>query len=1259
MISPQKKLPERRRAHGVDRSDLMSSRSRSVSGAALVVVLALLVIILGLVVTFLSRAALERSASSGYAAASTTRTLSDSAVNLVQAQIRHATTQGGSVAWASQPGMIRTFSDLSDGAMINAYKLYSAEKLILEKPSAAELSADIPPTTWATDKAIWSDLNSPVLVDGLANYPILDPNAIGEVEGFSIVNAPTLGTSNLAPMPVRWLYVLQSGAIVAPAGGGDGASIPGASKQDPIVGRIAFWTDDDTSKININTASEGTFWDTPRVNSFGDRKLAEFQPAQKEFQRYPGHPSTTSLAPVLLAKNGVTSEVLTKPERDALYALSPRIVGGGSDAGSVVYTSGNPLPLDSDRLYASVDELIFSAGRGDQEASLGLDAAKLERAKFFLSATSRAPEVTLFNTPRVAAWPIDKTDTIFNRSTFDRLIAFCSTVNGRPYYFTRDDPKSASKDYEESVRNKQLYAYLQALTSRNIPGFGGSLGTKYPTAPNGSERDQILTEMFDYIRAMNLNDPLVVNNFYKRGQYGALMGAGQVTPIRIGNTQGFGRFPMLTEVGIQFICTADGRHDPVDPVSGVVTNNAWSTSNVLENRSLVSLLLPGQRRVEAMLLFEAFVPTMGWPPIHPSFTLRVKGLDTLAVTNNLVEGSLFPASRLPVAGLVGSSRNIPPGNLDGGRSYGGSISPRWMTAYGKSPARLGGAIPADSHSVNNPIADPLPEYPFISDPVTVDASTGSMTFASDVITIEVFPGQVADVSQMTPVYTLQLKIDPTTVPIPQLINTNVSLSGSASPLARESFWTFSAVGWNSLAPTVRGRLDRANMAAGQASTLGMGAPFLPQDVVRTWVPAHSDFRLLGGANSTETTVFSPIGSTAGTPMSHSFGESGRGAHFLGYQPQGWSSGFNKGLANVSYNIWGVPDVAIYSSASQSGDWDNGVALGVDGPYINKSDEGNRAPLGTSNIPYYSSEERYESSGMGQFSPNRQMPSAGMFGSLSTGLKSGQPYQTLLFRPQPSHPQSAQSRPGQPADYLWTDLFWMPVVEPYAISEPFSTAGKINMNYEIMPFSYIKRATGMYALMRSERMLAINGNAGKNYKVGWESPITENRSAIDIPQTLYQFDSKFEKDKDVFRSPAQICDIYLVPKGQSWITSASFNQATVDVNAANYWKTYSLTGDSTRERPYTNLLGRLTTKSNVYTVHYRVQALRQSPTSTPGAWDEQVDKVVGEFRGSTTIERYISPSDPIPDYASVSDPLSLPDLGGFYKWRVLSSRQFAP
>jgi len=50
---------------------------------------------------------------------------------------------------------------------------------------------------------------------------------------------------------------------------------------------------------------------------------------------------------------------------------------------------------------------------------------------------------------------------------------------------------------------------------------------------------------------------------------------------------------------------------------------------------------------------------------------------------------------------------------------------------------------------------------------------------------------------------------------------------------------------------------------------------------------------------------------------------------------------------------------------------------------------------------------------------------------------------------------------------------MPVVEPYAISEPFSTAGKVNMNYQIAPFNYITRNTALRGVFCGSMIVAAN------------------------------------------------------------------------------------------------------------------------------------------------------------------------------------------
>jgi hypothetical protein len=107
----------------------------------------------------------------------------------------------------------------------------------------------------------------------------------------------------------------------------------------------------------------------------------------------------------------------------------------------------------------------------------------------------------------------------------------------------------------------------------------------------------------------------------------------------------------------------------------------------------------------------------------------------------------------------------------------------------------------------------------------------------------------------------------------------------------------------------------------------------------------------------------------------------------------------------------------------------------------------------------------------------------------------------------------------------------------------------------------------------------------------------------------------------------------------------------------YWNTRRLTGDNSRERPYATIYPRLTTKSNTYTIHVRVQSLQKNATSSPAVWDESTDAVTGEYRGYQTIERYVDPNNPdIPDYAN---PLNNTPLGAFYKTRILASKQFGP
>ena len=419
----------------------------------------------------------------------------------------------------------------------------------------------------------------------------------------------------------------------------------------------------------------------------------------------------------------------------------------------------------------------------------------------------------------------------------------------------------------------------------------------------------------------------------------------------------------------------------------------------------------------------------------------------------------------------------------------------------------------------------------------------------------------------------------------------------------------------------------------------------------------------------------------------------------------------------------------YATAANSfGDFDNGIANAREGPYINKPDEGNFFVGGTGerfnraagSVIYrsgyfYESWRNSEDWRSGIFmTPNRIVSSPVMFGSLPTGVWNtggsvpssasatagtaftampARPWQTLLFRPHALSVNEGASRtktnhPGEysPRDHLLLDMFFMPVVEPYAISEPLSVAGRINLNYQIMPFTNIKRATGLHALMKGEYMTAIpNADAtraktfSRSTTALWDEYWNETRDRrfwhrpIDVTETLRQFDERFENDgslpavsRGLFRTASQICEMHLIPADRQGTNTVNVNKPTRANNRQSqmdaFWLQHSVTGDNVRERPYSNIYSRVTTRSNTFRVHMRAQVIRKARSVAVDTVDPVKDAIVSEYRGSTLIERYIDPTDVsavIPDYAASSNPLSQPSLETFYKFRTLESKRFSP
>lgn len=1324
-------------------------------GAALVLVLLFLVLLSGIAVAFLSRVGIETVSASSYSDGVTTRQLAESAVGVVMGQIREATTQQNA-AWASQPGMIRVFNT---SRALGFYKLYSSDSLVVGRQQLAKYdpAKEVPmgSTGWSSLPALWTDINEPVTRtdangDSISRFPIVDPEAARpnsplKVEGFDLATLDPADTvRNGAPMPVRWLYVLRDGTLTAPdrspdgrtavwdGASGDKRRLPG--KDNPIVGRIAFWTDDDTCKVNINTAGgftrkdiapynddnyPGSFWDTPRfftkfdrggpidqtTGKFapGDAGLGLCQPLFNEFQRYPGHPATTSLG-MLFYKPNLKEWVLTGEQ---LYTLLPRLMPGGSEGGTTRKLSKDdePLPLKAERLYASTDELFFgprtiSSRRQSAEELLKeldektKDAVQpqwVDRLRFFLTAHNRSPELNLHGRPRMTIWPVHTNPDLRNPS--DKMITFCSVLGSNPqdgmFLMQREDAYSPTRD-ANIPRNKDLYKYLRDLTSMAIPGFSDySFASKY-----GDDRDQILTEIFDYIRCVNLRDstrdktlPATVSardkyKFAPRGIVVPLI----VSPPGGKETMGFGRFPTVSEVSLVFYHAGYVGNDGSTYLDPALKPDSGVKANLMR----------------AFLIVETFNPMHGYAPLFQFLkmpddkTFRGLKVDVDDVqAGRILVHSLAWNAPLTVSGadVQGSVLDFPKqarneirwssGNRWHGRNSGGSEG-FWHTIMGKrGGGQMGGAAPKYAFQTTEPIRIAVnPKNPLLEQTFSFSGAKAELTISLG----------------STVIQTLHLDFPAGTFPVPT-----------------DAIWADRGGFWRPNAPNNWGcQQSKAEWAKSFGDRLywievpsGGAHSYAPWDSKNNpnaddryytdrWrqilQPGDTVVSLVAGTKSDPRTA--AISRNASPFRPHpNYGKPGvrhaqtlraasgpvyfNSTDLLGAK---YTTKFGKLVKTPPLKNYPANKAAdlpedidgVVRDDGMPGDFDTGIGDLPDGAFCGKADEGNlawRHPDQYGNWvythPYFTWD--YEETFDTFFSANRQVPSAILFGSLLSGRT--RDWETLCFSPFPAGDRH-RGLTQPPKDHLLLDLFHMPIVEPYAISEPFSTAGKVNLNAQLAPFPWIRRTTALRAALHATRVTAVPAGDVDKYKTGvWNAaqnrtdPRPENyRHPIDLDQTIAGLEHVFteyplspNRHRGFYKSASEICDRFLYPKG------VKFEPGEAAIRT--FWRNNTLTGDNVREKPYADLYPRLTTKSNSYTVHLRVQRLHQPRGETDAdylQWRETPELVGGEYRGETAIERYIDPHD---RRFEASHPEAInfnkESLESAYRFRVVHSKRFVP
>jgi uncharacterized protein (TIGR02600 family) len=993
-----------------------------------------------------------------------------------------------------------------------------------------------------------------------------------------------------------------------------------------------------------------------------------------------------------------------------VYNFAPRVQFGGSRGGTLDTTSlflSDRIYLNNDlsRLFASTHEMVFNPDRVSNHSLLGVgsESALAEIAQnreFFLTTHSRASELNVFDLPRVSMWPVTtdnrNTDSITaggRMDTFDKTIVFSSQLGKKDYFYRRANNFSRTYDFDNIQRNREIYNYLRRLMGSKIPGFGGDFESKYSIA----DVNALNTQLFDWIRSgpnlyglgkaaesggnsLNVNRGYASTNLAPTADNAFPYGAnvGMVLPIQIGNTKGTGSPFLLTEAGYMLVCE---RMELDQPAAGRV-RYTFRPMIFIETSALKADVMGAFGRM---------------PDRKENYQLylRFNGSDLIFSPGTNAAGPSQNAG-FDMGKLIYYARTEPTVVWPVGTQM-VAMSQAWW--FSGNPNIGGGVINNVPSSLSNktessnslPFAGNLISFDFPKPPSLTNLTVQSQrvfvppadwTVNVSAMDVQFELGFARSSVDRDPIHRGRFVIPAQQVPTPFFAYTD----GDADSV----FQNVSAT--NAELSVVR-RMDRqpANLLV------------LDGDIIRTaeisgsaGSQAGGDWRLVALNNDLmDASWFAPVSNPdLPTPAKRLFSSQhvgkGGGGNWRGSvtTQSGRSPRLAQGLdldrgqwsaANASFVSFNVDrDAGVRMDNSRPGDYVTNFpgSSQHDGAIFEYPIEhyiGQQNSSTNKRYPYFNDSVQDQGGVAGQtysfdvlqftlmYSPNRQVYSPFQMGSLLTQAATRKPWQTLLFTAFPagatgggSAPAAAADHPGagSPHDHLIADLFWMPRVDPLPISENQSTLGKINLNAAIEPFrSYITRETALHAALKFIKIRAIeNSVVGTRHRRAIrpdENPTNINPNMVydlDINQTLSSIRSRFTSG-DVYRTSTEIATVPLFPVGSSGGLRA-------------WWDARRYSGDNLRERPYGYLQALLTTKSNTYRIHWRVQTLTKIPSTNENVWDEERDQVLAEYRGSTLVERYLDSNDTsIPDYALNN--MNARPLNQFYKWRVISNTQFNP
>lgn len=372
-----------------------------------------------------------------------------------------------------------------------------------------------------TKLAVQTDLHS-----GVPSARLLDPTSdVKAVLRPANLNVATLNDDNshlitdqtaggVTPMalPLRWVYIREDGSF-------DHEEEPDLTDEDnPITGRFAYWSDDESSKVNINTA-----W---KRNAPTDNVSAENYNAF-----FPTHPSGVDLASLFTAADDLLAVEDARLKADFLHtSITP----------NHRYTD---LTGSAGRFFNDLSEMRRLDHLPDTPGGF---TQVLSSARFQLTHYNHDPDTTFFNEPRFVLTTQEK---YAPRNPDGTLM---KDADGVPYFLDilkvpNSDPGQASKDnldrakLDKTVR--KLISYLQRTDWPMTSGGGeSSLQSKYYPGSDELRLAQMALNIVEYVRsaesAMNLVEPIrgIIDLPGTYGKPGAFVAnAHEAAVINVGN----------------------------------------------------------------------------------------------------------------------------------------------------------------------------------------------------------------------------------------------------------------------------------------------------------------------------------------------------------------------------------------------------------------------------------------------------------------------------------------------------------------------------------------------------------------------------------------------------------------------------------------------------------------------------------------------------------------------------------------------------